>query len=51
MNNQAKDKNPNKQEATSWIAITYKNVQGFGLKINNKKKKFQLVDWNPRLPG
>ena len=38
MNNQAKDKNPNKQEATSWIAITYKNDQGFGLKINNKKK-------------
>ena len=37
MNNQAKDKNPNKQEATSSIAITYKNDQGFGLKINNKK--------------
>ena len=49
MNNQAKDKNPNKQEATSWIAITYKNDQGFGLKINNKKK-IQLVDWNPGLP-
>ena len=38
MNNQAKDKNPNKQEATSSIVITYKNDQGFGLKINNKKK-------------
>lgn len=37
MNNQAKDKNPNKQEATSSIAITYKNDQGLGLKINNKK--------------
>lgn len=49
MNNQAKDKNPNKQEATSSIAITYKNDQGFGLKINNKKK-IQLVDWNPGLP-
>ena len=35
MNNQAKDKNPNTQEATTWIAITYKNDQGFGLKINN----------------
>ena len=49
MNNQAKDKNPNTQEATSSIAITYKNDQGFGLKINNKKK-IQLVDWNPGLP-
>ena len=39
MNNQAKDKNPNTQEATTWIAITYKNDQEFGLKINNKKKK------------
>ena len=38
MNNQAKDKNPNKQEETTWIAITYKNDQEFGLKINNKKK-------------
>lgn len=37
-NKQAKDKNPNKQEATTWIAITYKNDQEFGLKINNKKK-------------
>lgn len=37
MNNQAKDKNPNKQEATTWIAITYKNDQGIGLKINNKQ--------------
>ena len=27
MNNQAKDENPNKQEATSSIAITYKNDQ------------------------
>lgn len=48
MNNQAKDKNPNTQEATTWIAITYKNDQEFGLKINNKKN--QLVDWKPGLP-
>ena len=40
MNNQAKDKNPNKQEATTWIAITYKNDQGFGLKINKKKSSW-----------
>ena len=36
-NNQAEDKNANNRRKLVELPITYKNDQGFGLKINNKQ--------------
>ena len=48
-NKQAKDTNPNKQEATSWIAYNLQEWPRIWTK-DNQLKKNQLVDWNPGLP-